>query len=142
MAPAGAGAGRPLPASRRAPVDGLEPSDRVACWYHGVEVGGDGQVKSVPAVDSCPMEGKTCVRSYPVQEKAGAVFVWFGDRAPGEADALRLPEELESEEHSHFLCVAHWDCNYATRWTTSWTRCTVPTCTQSRTRWPAARSRP
>jgi len=91
---------------------GWNLGDRVACWYHGVEVGGDGQVKSVPAVDSCPMEGKTCVRSYPVQEKAGAIFVWFGDRAPTEADALRLPEELESEEHSHFLCVAHWDCNY------------------------------
>jgi phenylpropionate dioxygenase-like ring-hydroxylating dioxygenase large terminal subunit len=91
---------------------GWNLGDRVACWYHGVEVGGDGQVKSVPAVENCPLEGRTCVRSYPVQEKAGAIFLWFGDRAPAEADALRLPEELESDEHSHFLCVAHWDCNY------------------------------
>lgn len=95
---------------------GWNLGDRVACWYHGVEVGGDGQVKSVPAVESCPLEGKTCVRSYPVQEKAGAIFLWFGDRAPVEgadsADTLRLPEELENPEHSHFLCVAHWDCNY------------------------------
>ncbi|AZG17211.1 aromatic ring-hydroxylating dioxygenase subunit alpha [Cupriavidus pauculus] len=91
---------------------GWNLGDRVACWYHGVEVGGDGQVKSVPAVDNCPLEGRTCVRSYPVEEQAGAIFLWFGDRAPAEADALRLPEELVSEEHSNFLCVAHWDCNY------------------------------
>jgi len=91
---------------------GWNLGDRVACWYHGVEVGGDGQVKSVPAVDNCPLEGRTCVRSYPVEEQAGAIFLWFGDRAPTEADALRLPEELVSEEHSNFLCVAHWDCNY------------------------------
>ncbi len=91
---------------------GWNLGDRVACWYHGVEVGGDGQVKSVPAVDNCPLEGRTCVRSYPVEEQAGAIFLWFGDRAPTEADALRLPEELVGEEHSNFLCVAHWDCNY------------------------------
>ena len=91
---------------------GWNLGDRVACWYHGVEVGGYGQVKSVPAVDNCPLEGRTCVRSYPVQEQAGAIFLWFGDRAPTEADTLRLPEELVSEEHSNFLCVAHWDCNY------------------------------
>ena len=95
---------------------GWNLGDRVACWYHGVEVGGDGQVKSVPAVDSCPLEGRTCVRSYPVQEQAGAIFLWFGDQAPqegeGSPDVLRLPEELVSDEHSNFLCVAHWDCNY------------------------------
>ncbi|RZT36766.1 aromatic ring-hydroxylating dioxygenase subunit alpha [Cupriavidus agavae] len=91
---------------------GWNLGDRVACWYHGVEVGCDGQVKSVPAVDNCPLEGRTCVRSYPVQELAGAIFLWFGDRAPTDADALQLPEELVSEEHSHFLCVAQWDCNY------------------------------
>lgn len=91
---------------------GWNLGDRVACWYHGVEVGGDGQVKSVPAVENCPLEGRTCVRSYPVEEQAGAIFLWFGDRAPTEADALHLPEELVSEEHTNFLCVAHWDCNY------------------------------
>ena len=56
-----------------------------------------------------PDGGQDLRAQLPVQEKAGAVFVWFGDRA-GEVDAL-LPE-VESEEHSHFLCVAHWDCNY------------------------------
>lgn len=92
---------------------GWNLGDHVACWYHGVEVNGQGTVTSVPAVDACPMEGKTCVRSYPVQERAGAIFLWFGDKAPSEFDdavgTLRLPEELTSDEHSHFLCFAHWN---------------------------------
>lgn len=28
---------------------GWNLGDRIACWYHGVEVGGDGTVKDVPA---------------------------------------------------------------------------------------------
>jgi len=88
---------------------GWNLGDRVACWYHGVEVGGDGQVKSVPAVSNCPLEGRSCVKSYPVRVAAGAVFLWFGQ---GPAPALSLPDELESPDCSHFLCTAQWACNY------------------------------
>lgn len=88
---------------------GWNLGDRVACWYHGVEVGGDGQVKRVPAASPCPLEGRRCVKSYPVQVAAGAVFLWFG---AGPAPALRLPAELDSAEVSHFLCTAQWACNY------------------------------
>ena len=38
--------------------------DRLACWYHGVEVQKDGVVARVPAQAKAPMEGKRCVRSY------------------------------------------------------------------------------
>lgn len=86
--------------------------DRVACWYHGVEVRGDGVVASVPAQTNAPMEGKRCVRSYHVQEKAGAIFVWFGDVLHAEPAPLVLPEELTSPEHEAILCTAHWKCNY------------------------------
>ncbi len=121
---------------------GWNLGDRVACWYHGVEVGGDGQVKSVPAVESCPLEGRTCVRSYPVQEQAGAIFLWFGDSAPAEADALRLPEELVSDEHSNFLCVAHWDCNYRYAIDNVMDPMHGAYLHAVSPRWPAARSRP
>jgi phenylpropionate dioxygenase-like ring-hydroxylating dioxygenase large terminal subunit len=30
---------------------GWNLGDRIACWYHGVEVAGNGEVKDVPAVD-------------------------------------------------------------------------------------------
>lgn len=86
--------------------------DRVACWYHGVEVKGDGVVARVPAQANAPMEGKRCVRSYHVQEKAGAIFVWFGDALHAEPAPLVLPEELVSEDYEAILCTAHWKCNY------------------------------
>lgn len=37
---------------------GWNLGDRIACWYHGVEVAGNGEVKDVPAVDRCPLVGQ------------------------------------------------------------------------------------
>ena len=37
---------------------GWNLGDRIACWYHGVEVAGNGEVKDVPAVDKCPLVGQ------------------------------------------------------------------------------------
>ena len=93
---------------------GWNLSDRVACWYHGVEVDGTGTVKSVPASANCPIEGKQVVKSYPVQEREGAIFVFFGDEANlNNPPELVLPNELaHPEEFSGMLCTATWKCNY------------------------------
>lgn len=91
---------------------GWNLGDRVACWYHGVEVNGGGTVVKVPASANCPMEGTDCVRSYPVQEHAGAIFLWFGIDPKAEPAPLQLPETLTSDEYSRFLCVANWKTNY------------------------------
>jgi phenylpropionate dioxygenase-like ring-hydroxylating dioxygenase large terminal subunit len=91
---------------------GWNLGDRVACWYHGIEVDGSGTVQSVPAANQCALQGKTCVRSYPAKEIAGAVFLWFGLHADTPAQPLELPEELVHEDYSHFLCMAHWKVNY------------------------------
>lgn len=91
---------------------GWNLGDRLACWYHGVEVGSDGVVKCVPAVERCPMEGTQAVRSYPVREIRGAVFAYFGDAAHPEPVALEPPEQLGSDEWSSMLCTAIWRCNY------------------------------
>src|SRR5699024_9324203 len=86
--------------------------NRVACCYHGVEVNGEGTVVNVPGVAECPMEGQSCVRSYPVQEAAGAIYVYFGDAAHPEPPELELPAQLVGDEYDRFLCVAYWKCNY------------------------------
>lgn len=91
---------------------GWNLGDRLSCWYHGVEVAGDGVVRSVPASESCALEGKRCVASYPAVERNGAVFLWFGDAAHPEPAPLVLPEQLAAPEWSSFLCTAHWTCNY------------------------------
>src|SRR5262245_24756610 len=76
---------------------GWNLGDRLACWYHGVEVDGTGTVRKVPAVDRCPMEGERRVRSYPVKEARGGIFVYFGDALHAEPVPLQLPEELVNE---------------------------------------------
>lgn len=91
---------------------GWNLGNKVACWYHGVEVDKTGTVVDVPAVNDCPMKGQECVRSYPVQEANGAVFVWFGLEDGKEPTPFELPEQLASDDWSSFLCMADWKVNY------------------------------
>lgn len=92
---------------------GWNLGDRIACWYHGVQVTGEGVVADVPAVAQCQMKGMKRVRSYPVEERAGAIFVWFGADPEAAPPPLDLPVELvDAAEWSHMLCTAHWACNY------------------------------
>jgi phenylpropionate dioxygenase-like ring-hydroxylating dioxygenase large terminal subunit len=91
---------------------GWNLGDRVACWYHGVEVSTDGTVLRVPAAQNSPLEGKHCVKSYPCVERNGAIFAWFGDGSGAKPAPLDLPEELSGEAWGGVLCTAHWRCNY------------------------------
>lgn len=90
---------------------GRNLGDRIACWYHGVQVDRAGQVVAVPAVDECAMSEECRVKSYQVEERHGAIFLYFPG-AKTDAPPLTLPEELGSPEHSHMLCTAAWRCNY------------------------------
>lgn len=83
----------------------------VACWYHGVEVDGGGCIAKVPALGKSPLEGRKSNKSYPVIERAGAIFVWFGDKGL-EPAPLHLPEEISGGQWEAILCTAHWQCNY------------------------------
>jgi phenylpropionate dioxygenase-like ring-hydroxylating dioxygenase large terminal subunit len=91
---------------------GWNLGERVACWYHGVQVSGQGVVELVPAVNNCPLEGQACVRSYPAKEVAGAIFVWFGLEAHTPPAPVQWPEQLVAPQWSQFLCLATWQCNY------------------------------
>jgi len=91
---------------------GWNLGDRLACWYHGVEVDGSGTVVDVPAVNDCPLVGQSCVKSYPAEERNDAIFLYFGDALHAEPPALDLPEQLTSDDYSAFLCTAIWKCNY------------------------------
>jgi|TARA_R100001143_G_scaffold63495_1_gene70951 phenylpropionate dioxygenase-like ring-hydroxylating dioxygenase large terminal subunit len=91
---------------------GWNLGDRIACWYHGVEIDGQGVVADVPAVESCALTGKKCVKSYPAVEANGAVFLWFGDEIGTPVKPFSLPEEMTSEDYSGFLCMQNWACNH------------------------------
>ncbi len=92
---------------------GWNLGDRIACWYHGVQVSSTGTVLEVPAVTTCPLVGRQCVKHYHVTEAHEAIFLWFGDEAHTEPVALELPAELASPEYSSHLCTAMWECHYS-----------------------------
>ena len=91
---------------------GWNLGDRLACWYHGIEINGSGCILDVPAVDGCPMKDERQVRAYPVLEANEAVFLWFGVDPAAAPAKLELPEQLSSPEWGQMLCTAYWHCNY------------------------------
>lgn len=95
---------RAVPLSR-----GTNEGDRIRCAYHGVDVGPDGTVLSVPGQPGCALEGKKLVKTYPVEECAEAIWLWFGEAPPL---PFAPPEELVAEEWSRFCCYADWNANW------------------------------
>jgi phenylpropionate dioxygenase-like ring-hydroxylating dioxygenase large terminal subunit len=91
---------------------GMNEGDRLRCAYHGVEVGPDGTVLAVPGQPGCALEGKKAVKTYPAQEIAGAIFVWFGDALHADPTPFSPPEQLASNEYSSFCCYADWNASW------------------------------
>ena len=57
-----------------------------------------------------PPRGKTFIKDYASREIAGAIWVYFGDRAS--APAPILPMEATSPEWSSYLFMTVWNCNW------------------------------
>jgi len=99
---------------RGAPLSmGVNLGDRLACPYHGIEVRCDGTVTKVPASPGCTLEGQRAARSFHVQDRHGAIWLYnsfapYVDSAP----PLLLPDELSDPAWSSFLCYTEWRSDY------------------------------
>ena len=71
--------------------------DSIECGYHGFTYGADGRCTKVPAQTTLPE--RAVVRSYPLHEKDGWVWVWMGD-----ADQAN-PEDIPD---THWLQDDDW----------------------------------
>ena len=73
---------------RRAPLSkGKVEGDNLRCGYHGFLYDAKGQVVWVPGQDKVPPDAR--VRSYPIVDKHGYVWIWMGD--PALADPAKAP---------------------------------------------------
>lgn len=71
---------RGVPLSRRPEC---YTADTITCWYHGFTYDvKDGRLTAVVTDPECPLIGKLRLRSYPVEEQKGMVFVFIGDIDP------------------------------------------------------------
>ncbi|MBP0627643.1 MULTISPECIES: aromatic ring-hydroxylating dioxygenase subunit alpha [unclassified Cupriavidus] len=66
----------------------LLPGDRVQCPYHGLEFGATGACVKNPH-GNCTVPNAAHLRSFPVVEKHGFVWIWMGDRV---ADPGLIPD--------------------------------------------------
>jgi vanillate monooxygenase len=91
--------------------EGRIEGDDVRCGYHGLRFDAAGACIEVPGQRAVPPGAR--VRSYPLVERWGWVWIWMGD--PARADEARLPDwwwadhpEWKRSQH-HLLEVA---CDY------------------------------
>ncbi|GHF78072.1 aromatic ring-hydroxylating dioxygenase subunit alpha [Streptomyces thermodiastaticus] len=83
--------------------------DRVVCGYHGFTYGTDGVCVSVPAQRRIPRTAR--LATYPVVEQDSFVWVWIGDREPGDTLPPRAPW-LDSSDHTVVCGMEPLDADY------------------------------
>ena len=96
---------------RLAPLSlGRVEGDNLRCMYHGVLFSEKGRVLEIPGQDLIP--ARACVRSYPVVERSGWVWVWPGDPARADVNlippvlGMRNPEWILHEGRLDYACSA------------------------------------
>ena len=60
--------------------------DRIVCRYHGLAYDRTGRCVNIPAQEQIPENAR--VRSYPLVERDGVVWIWMGEAALADADAI------------------------------------------------------
>ncbi len=74
--------------------------DGLRCAYHGWTYRVDGRCAHIPADCGGELDGKLRVRAFPVREKEGFIWVYFGEGEPA-SEPLDFPKFAESGWH-------HW----------------------------------
>ena len=96
---------------RRAPLSkGKVEGANIRCGYHGFLYDSTGQVIWVPGQDKMPPDAK--VKSYPIVEKHGYVWIWMGD--PSLADPKDAPAFTWNDDPQWASCsdYMHVGANY------------------------------
>lgn len=95
---------------RGAPLSlGYVENGKLVCGYHGLAMGSDGKVDSMPGqrVRAFP-----CVKAYAVIERYGFIWVWPGDQAAVDPAKLHPCEWAESDEWAYGGGLFHIQCDY------------------------------
>ena len=79
------------------------------CGYHGLVKGCDGKTVSMPGQR---VQGFPKVKSYPVIERYGFVWVWPGDASQADAAKMHHLEWAESPEWTYAGGLYHIHCDY------------------------------
>lgn len=97
---------------RRAPLSlGLVNGSELVCAYHGWRFNGDGQCVAKPLEEAgADRKKQHAVKSYPAEDRAGYIWMFYGDRT--KLTPLIVPPELEDETWYPFETEYVWDTNW------------------------------
>jgi phenylpropionate dioxygenase-like ring-hydroxylating dioxygenase large terminal subunit len=96
---------RQVPLSKGRLQDGV-----LSCWYHGLKYDATGKCLEIPSQDKVP--AKACVKSFPIAEKHGMIWIWMGPEhqsrfAPIPDHSVCADPALAGEMRHRFV-----NCNY------------------------------
>jgi vanillate O-demethylase monooxygenase subunit len=95
---------------RGAPLSlGYVSEGKLVCGYHGLHMGCNGKTVSMPGQR---VQGFPAVRSYPVEERYGFIWVWPGDAALADKATIPHQEWYDNPEWAFGGGLFHIACDY------------------------------
>ncbi|SNT23541.1 vanillate O-demethylase monooxygenase subunit [Noviherbaspirillum humi] len=95
---------------RGAPLSlGFVRDEQLVCGYHGLEMGCDGKTISMPLQR---VRGFPCIKSFPVIERYGFIWVWPGEKEKADPAKLHHLAWAESPDWAYGGGLYHIKCDY------------------------------
>jgi vanillate O-demethylase monooxygenase subunit len=95
---------------RGAPLSlGTVCEGRLVCGYHGLEMGCDGKTVAMPGQR---VRGFPAIRSYPVVERHGFIWLWPGDPAAADPSKVHALEWADNPQWAYGGGLYHIACDY------------------------------
>jgi vanillate monooxygenase len=95
---------------RGAPLSlGYVSEGKLVCGYHGLEMGCEGKTIAMPGQR---VGGFPCIRSYPVVERYGFVWVWPGDASKADPATIQHLDWYDNPEWAYGGGLFHIACDY------------------------------
>ena len=95
---------------RGAPLSlGYVSEGKLVCGYHGLEMGCQGKTIAMPGQR---VGGFPSIRSYPVEERYGFVWVWPGDPAKADPATIQHLDWYDNPEWAYGGGLFHIACDY------------------------------
>jgi phenylpropionate dioxygenase-like ring-hydroxylating dioxygenase large terminal subunit len=90
--------------------------DRLECWYHGLQFGGDGACRRVPVErrDDGPLCGELRARAYPCEERGEYLWGYLTDGDVDVVPRLELEPEVTSDDYLWFRTSLRYEADWLT----------------------------